>query len=182
MISWESILSEKTPQERQEEEAEQACRMAAIQYAAGRMRSSGQVRKKLEEQGFASDLILKVLAGLAADSYLKDEEMAQGILRERRGRKAESVQAIRQRMMRFGIATSVVSEVLADAPSDRVLAQEFLLGNCPTQIDELRINQDNYERRQKILAVLVRKAGSRGFTAETALACLRDFTPEENYD
>ncbi len=182
MISWESIRFEKSPEEREADEARQTCRVAAVTYAAGRFRSSGQVREKLLSQGFSLVLIEEVMPGLAQDGYLQDEEMARSIVRERRGRKAESRLGLRKRMQKFGIEEQVISEVMEEASSDEILVQEFLSENCQAKIDEWKINQDNYLNQQQILAALVRKAASRGFDRQTTLACLRYQDPEGYYD
>lgn len=173
MISWESIVSEKSEANRAAEAARLACRMDAVQYAAGRYRSSGAVRKKLLEKGHSCELIAEIMPGLAHDGYLHDDALAASLARERRGRKAESQQALAQRMRRLGIKEDSIYEALASAESDFTLVGEFLSQQAAHLIDVWLHDVDNYVDSQKALAAIMRKAASRGFGSQITLDWLR---------
>lgn len=161
----------KTDKEREEDLAHQTCRSAAIQYAAGRVRSSGQVRTKLLDQDFPPYIIENVISELEDEHYLHDHKIALFVLSERRNGKAESHMALQQRLNRLGVRSEIIQDVLDEHISDRILCREFLENKVmplALQYQELI----DYEDKQKVLAKIVRKASSRGFYHDLALNIL----------
>lgn len=154
---------EKSDEQRKLEKIQQDCRSEAVQFAAGRMKSSGAIEKRLLEKQFSLDIIHSIMPGLIEDGYVHDLEIARAILIERRNRKAESHLALKNRMYKFGVPETIIEEVLENHVPESVLAKEFLNEHCSKLFTEYSETID-YNSKQKILAKLIRKAFSRGFS------------------
>lgn len=174
-LDYNSISSNKSEEEKELEELLKTCRLAAMKYVAGRHRSTGQLRRKLaeSEQAFSDDIIEMTISSVEKDGYLSDQELANSILQERRGRKAESKLALRMRLERFGIKPPIIYAVLEDHVADQTLLSEFLEEKQYKLINEYQ-NTDDFEARNKLLAKIMRSAGSRGFAEHLVFSYIRD--------
>ncbi len=173
MTSSDWKIFEKSPEEREEEEMYRACRVAAVSYAAGRLRSSGQIRRKLEQEDFSDAVKERVLHEMAEEGYCKDREICRSLMRVRRGRKAESHLALQKRLERHLVPREIILEELDAYPSDRILAYEYL----DSLTDELicaYYSAHGPEEKKKAAARLVRKAAGRGFHYRPVLDWIRE--------
>lgn len=177
MISSDWKIYKPVLEEFTESEEYYRCREAAIQYAAPRTRSTGALRKKLMEKSFSLDLIERIVEELDSEHYLHDQKIALSILKERRGGKAESHLALRQRLNRFGVKSQIIEESLSQHLDDTVLCTEFLKSKAIELIQSYDEAND-YEQKQKLLAKIVRKAASRGFSYSIISTCLREYSNE----
>lgn len=150
-----------------------ACRTAAVSYAAGRLRSSGQIRAKLDEKDFSEEIKNRVMKEMAEEGYSRDREICQSLMRVRRGRKAESHLALRKRLERHLIPRPIIEEELDAYPSDRILAYEYL-DSLTDDLLNAYYSADTPQERQRIKAKIARRAGSRGFSYHLALDWLRE--------
>lgn len=166
-------IFELSPEEREAERLYKACRVAAVSYAAGFKRSSGQVRARLQEEGFSEELIARVLPEMEAEGYTADREICRSLMRVRRGRKAESHLALAKRLSRYQIPKHIIEEELQAWPSDRELAFEYL-DTLTDELPGLYHRADNPREKRRVLARIARKAAARGFSNDLALAWLRE--------
>lgn len=169
-LDWKTF--DLSPEEKAQEEEYRACRVTAVSYAAGFNKSSGQIRRKLEDEGYKEETIERVLPEMAKEGYSSDREICRSLMRLRRGRKAESHLALFKRLENRLVPRLIIEEELAAYPDDRTLAFEYL-NSLTEQLRSLYDDADTYEEKQKATAKVVRKAASRGFSAEYALDWLR---------
>ncbi len=155
----------KSEEEIEYENLMRECRSTAIYYLLGRHRSSGQLRKKLQENenNFPKEMIEDVIAAMENEAYLKDQELADYVLRSRRGSKAESKLALYHRMQNFGIREDIINLNLDSHIDDYTLLCEFISKKKLDLVDELKRAED-YDERNNLLAKLLRSCKSRGFS------------------
>lgn len=167
MIYWESKPSKESAAERAYKEEKKLCRQEAIYYVAGRHRTSGQLRKKLKqnEHDFSTEIIEAVISDLY-DDYLFDEEIADTILRQRRGRKAESKRALARRLKHLGVKEDIISRKLDNHISDFTLYKEYVTRR-QTRLLKAYLQEKDYETRRKLLYKLYNRSMSKGFSSET---------------
>ncbi len=173
MTSWDWKTYKPDPEEAAYREKFRACRVEAVTYLAGRVRTSGQARVKLEGE-FSPEIIEDVIADLEDEGYyLHDEKVALYILEERRGARAEGRPALYKRLKNRGVKESIIRDVLDKHVEDRVLCAEFMEAKA-SDLLEAYLREEDPQARQKALARLVRKAGSRAFGTDLALTWIRD--------
>ena len=173
MISWDWKTYKRDSEEAAYKEMFRACRVEAVTYLAGRVRTSGQARAKLEG-AFSPEIIEDVIADLEDEGYyLHDMKVALYILEERRGARAEGRPALYKRLKNRGVKESVIREVLDKHIEDSVLCAEFMEAKA-SDILEAYLKEENSIDRQKALARLVRKGGSRAFSTDLVLNWVRN--------
>lgn len=151
-------------------------RELAIAYLSYRPRSSGKVRTKLAEKNLEPEVIEQVLRSLIEDGYLDDKLVAEALLRERRGRKAEGYQRAWQRLIAAGIpvwqAAESVAKMEEDVPELHLLAG-FLKSKYRKELLRLRDGSPSREERRDLENRLMRAAEGRGFRYSDVSRLLR---------
>lgn len=144
----------------------QLCRQTAIEYIGLGGKSSGKVRQKLESHGFDHEIITACIAKLREDDYINDGTLASRIIRDRRGRRAESHLALIQRMQNQGIPVQAAeTAVYNEALSDYELLLEYLQERGSKELAEMSVYEPYSPEFQSLLGRLGRRAEGRGFSA-----------------
>lgn len=144
----------------------QLCRQKAIEYIGLGGKSTGKVRLKLEAQGFDDETIAACIIKLHEDAYIDDKALARRILRDRRGRRAESRLALIQRMQDQGIPERAAETVVyEEALGDYELLLEYLQEHGRKELDQMSGYEPFSPEYQSLLGRLGRRAEGRGFSA-----------------
>lgn len=165
-ISWDSIGDSLSDERRAWNRKIQDVRSEAIAYIGLGKKPSGQVEARLRDEGFDEDIVREVITQLKEEGYLDDRVIARRMIKQRRGRRAESKQALRQRMIDRGLAHDAIDQAISEMDQDDVLAHELLQTRFPDEIDTLRQKDTSPDEKKRLFARIARFLSSRGFDAE----------------
>ncbi len=94
-------------------EAEQSARRTALRYLARRLRSELEVRAKLEASEAPPAIIDRVVTRLRESGLIDDRRFAEALIHDLALRDIGGVRAVRERLRRKGLSSSVIAESLA---------------------------------------------------------------------
>lgn len=126
----------------------------AFDYLSYRVRTVGEIRKKLKEKKISEASIEKVLSHIAELGLTNDEEFALQLVNEKIKNKSASRKVLKQKLFEKGIKADIADEVLEKAFSqvdEKSLALESFKKFRPKQKDDLN------SRRKKAYDFLARK-------------------------
>lgn len=113
----------------------EAARLSALTLLARRDYASGELRQKLELQGYESGLVLAVLEALTQERVLNDARYAENYVVSHAGR-GQGPLRIAADLRALGIAGEVIEAALASGPDWRTLAREVRIrrfGDAPPE-------------------------------------------------
>lgn len=165
-ISWDSIGDSLSDERRAWNRKIQDVRSEAIAYIGLGKKPSGQVEARLRDEGFDEDIVREVITQLKEEGYIDDRVIARRMIKQRRGRRAESKQALRQRMIDRGLAHDAINQAISEMDQDDVLAHELIRTRFPDEIDTLRQKDTSPDEKKRLFARIARFLSSRGFDAE----------------
>lgn len=148
----------------------QQARMLAVRYiGVSRRKTSGRVRSHLLEKEFSPELVEHVIAELENDGYIDDMRIAAGVVRYRKGGRAEGRKALRYRMQGLGLKDEAIDAAINSDPDEEdQRCYEFLEHKCTSVLTELAGTFDSRDA-YLLKAKLLRRCTARGFTNDIAL-------------
>lgn len=152
---------------------------AAARYLEARPRSIAEVRRRLTDGGYRSELVETVVARLIELGYLDDDAFARAWIESRDRAHPRGERALRAELRRKGVAAELADHVLAErreatdpeAPDVDAVAAERLLDR---HARSLAREPDPRRRRQRAYALLARN----GFDPSIAADAARRFIEE----
>lgn len=90
----------------------------ALHYIGYKMRTTQEIRRKLQEKEYSSDMIDEVMAFLEKYGYADDREYCEKYIRERLRLRPKSGYALRMELRQKGVAAGTIEEVLAETEID----------------------------------------------------------------
>lgn len=151
----------------------------AFRYLGRRQHSISELRIKLKQKGYETELINDVLDDLKQKNYLDDTKFANMFIEEKIKLKLWGEQKLRSELIKKGIKTEIISDVLRNIISD-----EDTLNNAMTvaskKYDTLRSrNLDDDVIKKKLIAFLK----SRGYNYDVIKeVCDELIIEDDNYD
>jgi regulatory protein len=148
---------------------------AAARFLQARPRSTAEVRRRLREAGYRTDLVEEAIARLATLGYLDDESFARAWVESRDRARPRGERALRAELRRKGVADDLVATIIEDraSPDACGLAGEDA-GGGPDDVAAARLLErrgaaaareaDPRRRRARAYALLARN----GFDPEVA--------------
>jgi regulatory protein len=160
-----------TPAERRARNAEiedaQVVLEAALRFLEARQRSTAEVRRRLSQAGYRSDLVEAAIERLTELGVVDDEAFARSWVESRDRARPRGERALRRELGLKGIEREIVDELLderagdaPDADADADAARRLLARHARI----LERVADPRARRQRAYALLARN----GFDSETA--------------
>jgi len=148
---------------------------AAARFLQARPRSTAEVRRRLGEAGYRTDLVEEAIARLATLGYLDDESFARAWVESRDRARPRGERALRAELRRKGVADDVVAMIIEDRASrDAGGLAEADAGGGPDDVAAARLLErrgaaaareaDPRRRRARAYALLARN----GFDPEVA--------------
>jgi regulatory protein len=148
---------------------------AAARFLQARPRSTAEVRRRLGEAGYRTDLVEEAIARLAMLGYLDDESFARAWVESRDRARPRGERALRAELRRKGVADDVVATIIEDRASpDAGGLAEADAGGGPDDVAAARLLErrgaaaareaDPRRRRARAYALLARN----GFDPEVA--------------
>jgi regulatory protein len=153
---------------------------AALNFLSYRQRTGREVRRKLAERGFSSELIEAALGRLAAVRLVDDEAFVSAYVRDRVAHRPIGVRRMIQELYQKGIsrevALPVIQEVLREEETDeRALAERVVAKKRRT----LKVRtQDGRVLRRRLRDHLIR----RGFETRVAKDAVDGLFPRTDAD
>ena len=148
---------------------------AAARFLQARPRSTAEVRRRLGDAGYRTDLVEEAIARLAMLGYLDDESFARAWVESRDRARPRGERALRAELRRKGVADDLVATIIEDRASPHAggLA-EADAGGGPDDVAAARLLErrgaaaareaDPRRRRARAYALLARN----GFDPEVA--------------
>jgi len=138
-------------------------RQRAFRYLGRRLHSASELRTKLRQKSYEIDMIDQVISELKDKNYLDDSEFASVFVEEKFGSKMWSEKKLKAELIKRGIKSSIISEILSDKFSD-----EDIFNNALTvALKKYKIlrerNLDLQNTKKKLTSFL----NTRGYNYET---------------
>jgi regulatory protein len=148
----------------------------AFRYLGRRQHSTSELRIKLKQKGYETELINEVLDDLKKKNYLDDTEFAKMFVEEKIKLKLWGEQKLRNELIKRGIKSEVISEVLRN-----IISEEDKLNNVMTvaskKYDTLRNRKlDKDVIKKKLITFL----NSRGYNYAVIKEVCDELIKEEN--
>jgi len=119
-----------------------AAKNTAIKYLSLKMRSSGEVYRKLKDEGYGDDVIGKVIEELKSMGYINDQVYAGKFINDRMKLKPKSKKMLKMELQNKGIDEDVINEALNEAEIDDLQTAKQLLvkkfGNYDLKDEKVR--------------------------------------------
>jgi len=138
-------------------------RQRAFRYLGRRLHSASELRTKLRQKSYEIDMIDQVISELKDKNYLDDSEFASVFVEEKFRSKMWSEKKLKAELIKRGIKSSIISEILSDKFSD-----EDIFNNALTvALKKYKIlrerNLDLQTTKKKLTSFL----NTRGYNYET---------------
>lgn len=91
-------------------------RSTAVAYIGIGRKTTGRVRVQLLRKGHPDEMAGLVVSDLVEEGILDDMAYGQALIRSRTGAGTESILAMRSRMLRLGLDSRVIENLLAESP------------------------------------------------------------------
>ena len=132
----------------------------ALKYLSFKMRSKKQVIDKLEDNGYPSIIIDKVIALLEKYKYIDDESFAKAFIKDKSSIKGYGLYKIKYELKMLGIDEYIYEKYIIDKDIlDEEKEAKRLLSKKAKNLD---LENIDYKQKQKLYAYLAR----RGFSYE----------------
>ncbi|MDF2986360.1 MAG: regulatory protein RecX [Eubacterium sp.] len=163
-------LSEETLNYILDTEVYASAKSSAVNYLALKLRTSFEVRQKLQEMGYDENTIEKVIGNLNEINYIDDNNYAQKYLREKTRLKPKSARLLSMELKQKGIADEIINNAF----------EEFELDEGEVALELLR---KRYSRHTAFDDKLIQKMKSflmsRGFNYSQISRAISSFLPDE---
>ena len=133
----------------------------AFRLLGRRQHSSSELRRKLWGKDYEQKLIDEVIEDLKKNGYLDDKEFARAFVEEKSRAKSWSIKRINGELVKRGVASKLIDEILNDRPKEEDYESAIKLAKKKYEILSKR-NLESKELRNKLSAYLF----SKGFEYE----------------
>ena len=131
----------------------------AFRYLGRRLHAKSELKTKLLQKRYESDLIDKVMNELESKNYINDEEFAKVFAGEKIKNKQWGLTKVKAELIKKGIKTDILSKVLSDVISDEDnYKNALIIGEKKLRTLKTR-GLDNQGYKKKLITFLK----SRGF-------------------
>jgi regulatory protein len=153
----------------EEEDLAWRAREAALHLLSYRARSRAELARRLMRKGFPEALVESCLADLTSRGFIDDGAFAASFARDRIRGKPKGPRRISQELRSLGVSPDLAGTAIEEAMQDADLSDLDLARKAAAKWRE-RSGEEPARARRRLYAFLMR----RGFTAEVALAVLRE--------
>ena len=147
------------------------CRERALRLLERKPHSTAQLRRKLRDRGFPSDIVEGILSDFQRVALLDDLQVARDYCAGMREHGAPCGRArIASRLRRYGISQAIVEQALCEEwdADGRERELERAIAAAERKLRLMVADEPLHRRRGK----LYRYLSSRGFDGETCRACI----------
>lgn len=147
---------------------------SALRYISRRPHSTGEISRKLQEQGYEPEFIASVIEKLTKQNYLNDQEFAHILARERvhNGKKGRGY--VQHELKQKGLSSNHIAEALQHIDEDAELEGAYTLVCKRARY----IKGEPMVQRQKLMQYLQRK----GYTHSTIRRAFQRWKDEQDHN
>ena len=124
----------------------------AINYISGKLKTKYEVRLKLKENGFAEDVIDKVLDILEKEEYLNDKVYCEIFIEDKKKLNGYGKNKINSLLIQKGISKNIFEDFLNEFEYDEEFDNALKMGI--KKLELLSNEEDNFKKKQKIINYL----------------------------
>ena len=124
----------------------------AINYILGKLKTKYEVRLKLKENGFAEDVIDKVLDILEKEEYLNDKVYCEIFIEDKKKLNGYGKNKIKSLLIQKGISKNIFEDFLNEFEYDEEFDNALKMGI--KKLELLSNEEDNFKKKQKIINYL----------------------------
>jgi regulatory protein len=148
----------------------------AFRYLGRRQHSTSELRLKLKQKGYETELIQEVLDDLKKKNYLDDTEFAEMFVQEKIKLKLWGEQKLRSELIKRGIKSEIFSDVLRNVISDEDQLNNALIIASKKYETLKNRNLDKEVINKKLITFL----NSRGYNFDVIKKVCYELIKEEN--
>jgi regulatory protein len=115
-------LSDEKIQDLQQQETQEAALQKAMLLLSYRPRSEAEIRQRLQEDGFETEVISNAMDRLRSNGLLQDENFAKTWIENRGAFRPRSQKMLAYELRRKGVAEETIQQALAESSDDDGLA------------------------------------------------------------
>jgi regulatory protein len=149
----------------------------ALRYLGRRLHSTSELRTKLKQKGYETELVDNVLNDLSNAGYLNDIDFAKEFAKEKFRSKLWGRNKIKSELIKKGIAAEIITQVLSQSINKgdeyekaMVIAQKKIKSLIPKLDDSILL-------KRKVISFL----STRGYSYEIARKVCEDLIGEEDH-
>ena len=124
----------------------------AINYISGKLKTKYEVRLKLNENGFAEDVIDEVLDILEKEEYLNDKVYCEIFIEDKKKLNGYGKNKIKSLLIQKGISKNIFEDFLNEFEYDEEFDNALKMGI--KKLELLSNEEDNFKKKQKIINYL----------------------------
>lgn len=124
----------------------------AINYISGKLKTKYEVRLKLKENGFAEDVIDKVLDILEKEEYLNDKVYCEIFIEDKKKLNGYGKNKIKSLLIQKGISKNIFEDFLNEFEYDEEFDNALKMGI--KKLELLSNEEDNFKKKQKVINYL----------------------------
>ena len=171
----EELVSATIEKIKHEEEFRSA-KQSALRSLARSMRSEKEIREKLKNKKFHTEIIEEVILELRERDFLNDERFAKTFVADTSQRKNVGTRLLQQQLFRKGIAKQFIEESLKDVPVEQEMELALALAKKKkSQLNGSSKKLEQIQKKKRIGDLLLR----RGFSSSITLKVLKQVLEEE---
>ena len=148
----------------------------AFLYLGRRQHSTSELRTKLKQKGYETELVNEVIDDLKSKNYLDDTEFAKMFVEEKLKLKLWGEQKLRSELIKRGIKSDIISDVLRTIISDENQVNNALILATKKYNTLRNRNPDKYVIKKKLITFL----NSRGYDYDIIKDVCDELIKEEN--
>ncbi len=148
----------------------------AFRYLGRRQHSTSELQIKLKQKGYETELIKEVLGDLKQKNYLDDTEFAKMFVEEKIKLKLWGEQKLRSELIKKGIKTEIISDVLRNIISDEDKLNNAMIVAEKKYVALMTRGLNNETIKNKLIAFL----NSRGYNYDLIKEVCDELIKEEN--
>lgn len=115
-------ISDEKIQDLQQQETQEAALQKAMLLLSYRPRSEAEIRQRLQEDGFETEVISNAMDRLRSNGLLQDENFAKTWIENRGAFRPRSQKMLAYELRRKGVAEETIQQALAESSDDNGLA------------------------------------------------------------
>jgi len=151
---------------------------SAFRYLSNRNHSSSEIKVKLRKKGFDIEIINSVIKELKEKEYIDDFKFAESFVKFRIERRNEGLVKIHSELIKRGITSEIISDVISKFKDDIVLF------NNAQSLGEKKYQslKDKSLEFQKLKGRLFNFLKSKGYTIDIIIKVVDDILKKDNYN
>lgn len=135
-----------------------------------------QLEEKLRAKGHPDESIASIMSSLKEDGYINDLDFAQRYFQSRQNQEGRGTTSIRFELIRKGISSDIIEQVLA-SEEDSEVQEQTAIDLAKRRVRSMQ-DVDRYKQMNRLVGFLAR----RGYSSSVAFSAARQAVDEAQED